>query len=276
MLHVKLKNHKKLFIGLGITFIVILITLIFGKSRTLSRPESIVFDEINERYLISNVGSGSIAVMDMKGKIQPFIDSGMTNPRGLFLKHPYLYVADNTVIHAIDLMNKRIVATYPIEGSVMLNDIAGDGSGSLYVTDTEANCLFIFNPDSKGLQKISNPLLIKPNGLVYDSPRHQMLIVGAGNQASILIYDIRSQEISTFKETVYSQLDGIAIDDLGRIFFSSWKEEMIIMIPQEQNRFEPLIKNIISPADFIYNRRTNELLIPQMKKNKIHIHKFDK
>ncbi|MDZ4121822.1 MAG: hypothetical protein U1C33_05340, partial [Candidatus Cloacimonadaceae bacterium] len=116
------------------------------------------------------------------------------------------------------------------------------------------------------------PLLNSPKGIIYDRPRHQMMIVGFGNHSSILIYDIRNQEVSIFQETVYSQLDGIAIDELGRIYFSSWKEKMIVMIPQEQNRFIPLVRNLTTPADFIYNERTKELLIPLVNKNKIHRH----
>ncbi len=271
-----IKQKRVMLIAILVVIVaLVIVVLILSGKRGLNKPESVVYDEMNDRYFISNSGDGSVVSMDTKGKITPFVTKGMISPKGLLLRPPYLYVADVTNIQAIDMMNKRIVATYPIEGSVALNDIASDGTDNLYITDTEANCLFIFNPNSKSLQKITNPLLSAPNGIVYDGPRHQMMIVGFGNLASILTYDIRSQEVAIFMETAYSQLDGIEIDELGRIFFSSWKEEMVVMIPQEQNRFIPVVQKLRSPANFAYNSKTKELVIPLFKRNRIHTHKID-
>jgi len=68
---------------------------------------------------------------------------------------------------------------------------------------------------------------------------------------------------------MYSNLDGIASDDLGRIYFSSWKEKTIYRIPQEQNRFEIFHKDIDSPADIYYHQATGEIIVPVFEKNQI-------
>lgn len=270
-----IQKKKWIFILVGIIILsLIVLYFVFRGTKGLSKPESIVYDAANERYLISNSGNGSIVSMNLKGKVQPLVKGGMISPKGLYLDPPFLYVADVTNLHAIDLMNQRLVASYPIDGAIALNDIAVDANGDFYITDTAANALFIFNLETKNLQKISSPLLNAPNGIVYDRPRNQMLIVGYGNHASILNYDIGSRTISVLMETVYSQLDGIAIDELGRIYFSSWKEKVLIMIPQEQNRFIPIVKGIKSPADFTYNPQTKELRIPLLNRNRIYTHKL--
>jgi len=252
-----------------LSLLILAITIFWFSRGSLRKPESIAYDQTEDVYYISNSGNGKIIAMDGKGKQSIFIDSGLKSPKGLLLQKPYLYVADETNIHAIDLANKRIAATYPIEGSVMLNDIAADRNGHLYITDTLANCLFIFDPLSKGLQKISHPLLNAPNGIAYDRMRHQMLVVSYSSMASILIFDIATRETQVFKETIYSNLDGIAFDDVGRIYFSTWKEQAIVMIPLELNRFVTVASNLKSPADFIFNPKSKQLVIPQLQRNRI-------
>jgi len=70
-------------------------------------------------------------------------------------------------------------------------------------------------------------------------------------------------------------LDGIAIDDLGRIYYSSWGEKCLFMIPQEQNRTLIWQSDLQSPADIYYHKPTNEILVPLMEKNQILRFKVD-
>lgn len=272
----KILGSKVFWIVIAALVVIILIMVLFmGGTRGLNKPESVVYDAVNDRYLVSNNGNGSIVSVDPKGKVSPFITGGMVSPKGMYLKHPLLYVADVDQIRAIDVANKRLVASYPIEGALMLADLCADDSDKLYITDIKANCIFIFDINTKSLQKITHPLISMPNGIVYDHPRRQVMFVGFGNQASILTYNIYTATVETFMESAYSQLDGILIDDLGRIFFSTWKEGMIVMIPQEQNRFVPVVRNLKSPADFALNPLTHELVIPLYARNRIVRHKIE-
>jgi len=169
----------------------------------------------------------------------------------------------------VDVAAAAIIDTHAIEGALALNDIAVDEHGKLYLTDAQANCVFIYNPVDKTQQKVISPLFDSPNGIVYDRPRWQMFVVNFSERSPILSLDVRDNKVSIFMDSVYSLLDGIAIDDLGRIYISSWAEEMIIEIPQEQNRFLAKATGYVSPADLYYHQPSNELIIPLMKKNKI-------
>ncbi|MBW6514702.1 MAG: SMP-30/gluconolactonase/LRE family protein, partial [Candidatus Syntrophosphaera sp.] len=206
------------------------------KPATLNNPESIVYDEAGQRFLISNKGNGQIISLDESGKYQLFLKEGLTNPRGMKLLPPLLYVTDNTAVQVIDLEEARIIDSITIPGSIMLNDIESDHRGLLYVSDSRSDRLYIVDPSSKSISSVSSDLMAGPNGIVYDYPRRQMLIVGLRQASPILAYNIESGEFSVFRTTLYDSLDGIAIDELGRIYFSSWGEEAIFMIPQEQNR----------------------------------------
>ncbi len=253
--------------------IVILAGIIIWASRSgsakLDKPESVAFDPVSELFLISNVGSGSIVAMDNEGKFTDFMPKAFKAPKGLLQKDGLLYVTDPTQIHVVDLSQASIIETYQIQGAVGLNDIAISEDNLLYITDTAANCIWIYDPDTGTQEKIISPLLDKPNGIVYDRPRWQMFVVNNSKHSPVLSVDIRDQSVSIFMDTLYSNLDGITIDNLGRIYFSSWSEEMIIQIPQEQNRTIADLKGYKGAADIYYHEPGNELIVPLLPSNRI-------
>lgn len=240
----------------------------FGKVK-LDKPESIVYDPVSEKFLISNVGNGNIVAMDEQGSLSEFISGEFDAPKGMIIHADKLYITDPNQIHVVKLSEAKIVESFYIEGAKGLNDIAIDEYGKLYITDTIDNCVFVYDPTSKTQERLSSPLLQAPNGIIYDKPRWQMFIVNLSQHSPIISLNTRDKSFSIFKDTMYSDLDGIAIDDLGRIFFSSWKENMIIEIPQEQNRFVTNFKGYDGAADIYYHLPGNELLVPMFKHNKI-------
>ena len=257
--------------------VIILLLLIIGlagyyflvSARLLNAPESIVFDGDSQRFLISNVKGKSIVSMDIKGSMKPWLKRGLSSPRGLAILDKKLYVADGKSIAIISLASAKVESTVPIPDAVMLNDLAFDKHGLLYVTDTGGNCLYLVDVVAKKANKLSSPLLKSPNGIIYDMPRDQMFIVGFTERASILSLSTTDKSIRVFVDSIYSNLDGIAIDDLGRIYFSSWTEKMIVEIPQEQNRFVAKFKDLTDAADILYYLPNNELLVPLMSENRI-------
>lgn len=249
-------------IGLAIYFFLV-------SGRLLNEPESIAFDSTGQRFLISNVKGKSIVSMDLKGKMRPWLKSGLSSPRGLAIWEDRLYAADGKKIAVISLKDAKLLTTIKVPDAMMLNDLAFDKHGLLYVTDTAANCLHLVDPATQKVNKINSPLLKSPNGIVYDMPRDQMFIVGFTERSSILSLSTKDLSIRIFVDSIYSNLDGIAIDDLGRIYFSSWTEKMIIEIPQEQNRFIAKFKDLSDAADIFYYLPNNELLVPLMSENRI-------
>jgi sugar lactone lactonase YvrE len=265
------KNQKLILLLLLIAILAFILLKVFvwGLGPQLDKPESVAFDPVGNRFLISNVGSGSIIAMDEDGKFHKYMPKAFKAPKGILLKDDMLYVTDPTQVHVVDVSEATIIDSYAIEGAVALNDIAISEHGLLYLTDSGANCVFIYDPASRTQEKVISPLLQSPNGIVYDRPRWQMFIVNNAERSPILSLDVRDKNVSIFMDSVYSNLDGIAIDDLGRIYFSSWKEEMIIEIPQEQNRFISKYENLKGAADFYYHLPTNELIVPLLSQNKI-------
>lgn len=262
-------KKKYILIGASILVVVVTILILMSMKPKLSKPESVVWDPQGNRFLISNSGNGSIMAMDENGKLSEYIKRAFEAPRGLFLQHGKLYVVDPTKVHIVDVASARIMESININDAKALNDIAIGENGTLFVTDTIGNCVFTYNPTSKTQAKIISPLLVSPNGIIYDRPRWQMFVVCSTKHSPVLSIDIRTNDVKIFMDSIYSGLDGIAIDDLGRIYFSSWEDEAIVEIPQEQNRYIVKFKNIRGAADLYYHLPTNELIVPLLAANKI-------
>jgi len=236
---------------------------------SLSSPESVAFDASGNRFFISNVGNGTIVSMDSLGNLHDFVKEGISKPRGLKLLPPVLYVTDQTNLKGFDIKTAKLVFDLALPGAKMLNDVESDADGMLYVSDTQASILYSVDPATKKVEQLKSPLLSSPNGIFYDHPRKQLLIVCLSERSPILSYNITERRFDTFMETIYSNLDGITSDDLGRLYFSSWKEKTIYRIPQEQNRFEIFRQDIESPADIYFHAPKGEIIVPVFQQNKI-------
>ncbi len=267
-----MKKALKTYLIISLIIILgVIITLFFilGAKPRLNRPESIAFDPISGKFLISNVGNGCILAMDDDGHLNYVVKKGLKHPRGIKMRKQELLVADDDKLQIIDPQKGFILRTIEIPEAKMLNDVEIDELGVVYLTDTQADCLWRIDLKDGKPRKFSSKLIKEPNGIYFDKPRRQMLIVSLADKQPIVAFDTKAEDFSIFKETMYSGLDGIQADDPGRIFFSSWKEQAIIMIPQEQNRFILFKQKLKSPADIYWHEPTNELIVPLMQENKI-------
>ena len=266
----KMKN-KILYLAIVLLILVaiIIVVVLISRKAPLNGPESIAYDEVGKHFLVSNTLGKNIVSMSLNGQYAPFLKKGLQEPRGIIINSHKLYVADKAFIKVIDLEKAEIIDTINIPGAVMLNDLAFTKKGVIYTTDTAGNCVYVIDTLNNNIQKIVNPLLQKPNGIIYDMPRDQMFVVCFRDKSPILAISTLDNSVSIFMDSIYSDLDGIAIDDLGRIYISSWGQDMIFEIPQEQNRFLATFTDIKDAADIFYYLPNNELIVPLFNKNKI-------
>ena len=107
-------------------FLVVIVCLYFASYAQYSSPESVVFDATNNRYLISNAGSGNIVQRSCTGNTTTFI-SGLTSPKGMVIVGTRLFVTDVTSVRGFNLSNGSSVMNLAITGSSFLNDIENPG-----------------------------------------------------------------------------------------------------------------------------------------------------
>ncbi len=117
-------------------------------SIAIRNPESVLYDATSNSLYVSSMGSGSVVRMDAKGKaIKKDWVTGLNSNKGSALFNGFFYTAKTTAIAVIDVAKGTIVKRIPVEGAVMLNDLAIDEKGVIYVSDTRAGKVYRIEGD---------------------------------------------------------------------------------------------------------------------------------
>ena len=117
----------------------------------ISTPESVLYDEANDRYLVSNINgkpdeadnNGYISEISPEGKMlkEKFIAGGVGKvkldaPKGTGISGGVLYVSDITAVRMFDLKTGAPKGEVRVPGATFLNDIAVAKDGRIFVSDS--------------------------------------------------------------------------------------------------------------------------------------------
>ncbi len=198
-------------------------------------PESAIFDEVNNRIIVSIIGGnptdtdgiGGLALVSANGEM---LDSawvtGLNAPKGLAIIDERLIVADLTQLHEVDLGTGEILNSIDVPDAVFLNDVVTDGERA-YVSDFMADKIYEYEDGVISIW-LEDEKLENPNGLFVDDGN---LIVGSWgadmqddfstlSPGSLLSVDIESRDIEVVAQGL-GNLDGITkIDET--ILVSDW------------------------------------------------------
>src|SRR5689334_1568105 len=120
---------------------------------TLKVPESVRFDARRKVLYVSNIdgepwaadGKGSIAKVGLDGKvIAAEWVAGLDCPKGMDISKDgkWLYVADAGGLVVIDIDAGKVARKVAIPEGIQLNDLASDGKGTLYISDSKGKKVF--------------------------------------------------------------------------------------------------------------------------------------
>lgn len=138
---------------------------------TLKTPESVLFHPGNNFLYVSNIngaagakdGNGSIGKVNSDGKIiNADWVKGLNAPKGMGFYKGKLWVADIDEVVEINTSTATIEKRIPVNGATFLNDIAINGKGVVYVSDTRMKKVFTIE-DGRVNLLLSD--LKAPNGL---------------------------------------------------------------------------------------------------------------
>ncbi len=110
-----------------------------------------------------------------------------------------------------------------------------------------------------------------PTGLWYDTANKRLLVCNTIAKSSIYAVDIATDEVSSLVKTNYSHLDGIAVDEKGNIYCTSWSLswEDSQLIRYDGEAFTVLCENTDGIADISYNATLKQLDIANYYANDI-------
>ena len=259
----KLRETKKLLLTITLVNILSVISL---AQNLYNNPESIVYDSIFNRYLVSNVGTGNIVQVNSDGSTSYF-STVLTRTLGMVIIGDTLYVADITGVVGFDLSTSQRIRTIPISGMDVLNDITNDGTEYLYVTDSGNGNIYKVKI-SDGTSQIIVSNIYWPNGILYDEFSNRLLFCAFGSNVPIREINLTNYSVSVVITTSLTDLDGLTIDNEHNIYISSWGSNAVY---KYDNSFssppEIFSSGLNGPADIFFDRPNNVLAVPNFNSN---------
>ena len=251
-----------------------------SKVEGFSGPSAVVYDELLDRYLVSNSGpnpwnkegKGYISAVDRKtGEVkEKWIDGAQQHvelhaPRGMAFNGGILVVTDGAFIRFFDRKTGAHRGSFEVPGASLLDGVAVALDETIYVTDSawkpdwspaRGSGIYMLN---KGL---AQPVLISddlshPGGLVI---KDDVLWVASTKTAQLVAVD-RTGKV---KETIPVEgfgLRGLAIDSDGDFLISSSRNGTVLK-GTPKNGFSAALKLSGASGGIGYDRKRNRLALP--------------
>jgi len=242
----------------------------------LRTPESVLVHELGGRrvLLVSEIegdafehdGAGGIALLSTSGEWldRDFI-RGLNAPKGMAVHNNRLYVADIDELIVIELSTREIIERHAVPGAVLLNDVAIDEDGIVYVSDSHGGRLYRLL--SGRIETViadipgANGLHVSNDGLVIGAQRKLLL----RRQGAL-------QEIASGFE---ADLDGVvALRDggyvvtawVGLIYHVSDRGDVRLLLDSRSRQ--------VNTADIGYDPVTHMLYVPTFSANSVRAYRL--
>lgn len=246
----------------------------------LTHCESAVYNENNNTIYASLIGKrdpgdGSIASITVAGKIinAKFIE-GLNDPKGIAITKDKLYVSDITELVEADLATGKILKKHTAVGVQFLNDVAIDGSGNVYASDTRTSEIYKLDTDGNFNLWLADAALDRPNGLLIEN--NMMFVASWGSAPEggrISKIDMTTKTINSVSNII-GNLDGIQVFDTDRKLISDWQSGNVHLI-DANGKTELILTAGQSVGDIAYIKEKGLLLLPMNKQSRLLFYKLE-
>jgi hypothetical protein len=231
-------------------------------SLAIRNPESVLYDTISNTLYVSSMGSGSVVHLDTNGKvIKKDLVTGLNSNKGSALFNGLLYTAETAAIAVIDVNKGTIIKRIPVEGAQMLNDVAMDAKGVIYVSDTRSGKVYKIDDDKPVVYLENMP---GANGLL--TVNTDLYVVTATSFQKV----DGNKVITKIADGFESGLDGIVMIGENEFIISNYQG---ILYHVNANGTKQLLldtrTNRIMANDISYNSKTKTLYVPSFSTNRI-------
>jgi len=231
-------------------------------SLTLEGPESVLFDAQSNSLYVSSMGSGSVVRMDLDGKvIRKDWVTGLNSNKGSALFNGLFYTAETSGIAVIDAGKGSIVKRIPVDSAKMLNDVAMDPRGVIYVSDTRAARVYRIEGDKPTVYLENMP---GANGLL--TVNADLYVLTATSFLKVNANKVITQIADGFE----SGLDGIVMVADNEFIISNYKGMLwYIKADGTKQLLLDTRPDRIMSNDISYNSKTRTLYVPSFGTNRV-------
>ena len=208
------------------------------------------------------MNAGSVVLMDLDGKvIKKDWVKGLNSNKGSALFNGLFYTAETSGVAVIDVHKAQIIKRIPVEGAVMLNDLAIDSKGIIYVSDTRTGKVYRIEGDKSTLYVENMP---GANGLL--TVNTDLYILTSTNIQKVNA----NKEIKMVAEGFESGLDGIVMVAENEFIISNY-HGLLWWVKSDGNKQLLLDtrSNGIMSNDISYDSKTKILYVPSFSTNRI-------
>ncbi len=258
--------------ALGLMGIALLLPAAVSAQTLLNTPESVAYDHLRSRHLLSSFDNGHIVMIDSLGQ-QSYFNTDLEHSVGLHILGDTLFTAYFATLDAglagINLVTGLIDFIIPLPDAVLPNGVASDTSGNIYVTDSEGDRMYrirISDLDYGVFVDTGWAAFEGPNGIVFDKYNNRMLVLGTeARNSPIVAVGVEDTSKTVLVRTRFDTpgTDGLTVDNNGYTYLSSWFTHKI-------HRYEPDFQAppvdlpgwYSGPADIQYNEYLDRIDIP--------------
>jgi len=225
------------------------------------RERNVLYVTSSDRARASKPGpSGFISKLDLLGEVleREWI-TGLQCPCGMALHGGRLYVAERGHLTVIDVDAGEFIERHPIPTSILLSDVACDGRGNVYVSDSFAGGAdqgaSIYRLTEGHVEPwLDDPSFGGVNGLCVHGDE---LLVGNSADGTLRAIELATQKSRIIASTGTGIVIGIRVDDTGDYLVSHWEGPTFRISPRGE------IVEILDPSPQGWNVADFELVVEE-------------
>jgi len=224
--------------------------------------ESVVHDPTHNRYLASDQANGIIRAVDYDGNMT-FFASVPVAAKGLMIRHDTLFCsASISGLVMFDLDDGSTIREVVFAGMSDLNDVIGDTSGNVYVSDAQGNQVFRLHLNDLSTERVLSNFPWA-NGMVFDTAHNRILICQWITSSPITAINLADYSTDVVRSDGLYRLDGLAWDVDGNLFVSSHGTGDIYVYDASLSSPPRMVLNLPGgSADIAFNYQDTILAVP--------------
>jgi hypothetical protein len=284
----------------GLAFLAVLIGLALPASAAppkklwelsgFDAPASALYDSRTDSFFVANVngdetakdGNGYIAQVAPDGSlIKKGWFTGLNAPRGMAVYGNNLYVADLDQLVVIHKLKATLRGRHPALPSKLLDDVAADNTGRIYVSDMLGDSIYRLDEGIFG-KWLGSARLMAPGSIKI--VRDELWVASWGRivrgfetnePGHVLAVNLRTQKIRDVgKGYPIGNLGGLEPIGDGRFLLTDRRAGGLMLI-DEYGRSQVVLDLPPGSADMGFDPLLKVLVIPLMRDGKIVAYQFD-